>query len=110
MIMTGCIREISDEAETVRPFYIASLNDSPENISQYIRDYWQVENSLHRVLDVTFRQDECRIGAGHAAANFATLKHAAMNLLRRAPGKMSRPQKRYSAARDDACMEQIIRL
>ncbi len=60
-------------AETVRPFYIASLDDSPENISKYIRDHRrdhrQVENSLHRVLDVAFRQDEYRIGAGHAAVN-----------------------------------------
>ena len=109
MIMTGCIREISDEAETVRLFYLASLDDSSENISKCIRDHWHVENSLHRVLDVTFRQDECRIGTVNAAASFAILKHAAMDLLRRAPGKMSRPQKRHSAARDDDCMEQIIR-
>ena len=69
-IMTGCIREISDEAETVRSFYIASLDDSPENISQYIRDYWQVENSLHRVLDVTFRQGACRIGSAPCRREF----------------------------------------
>ncbi len=80
----------------------------PETLAKYIRDHWQVENSLHRVLDVTFGQDECRIGTGNAAANFATIKHAAMNLPRRAPGKMSLPQKRHSAAWDDD-MEKIIR-
>ena len=68
----------------------------------------QVQNSLHRVLDVTFRQGECRIGTGNDAANFATIKHAAMNLPRRAPGKMSLPRKRHSAAWDDDDMEKII--
>ena len=79
--------------------------------------HWQVENCLqnclHRVLDVTFRQDDCRIRTGNAAANFATINHAAnhpaLNLLRRAPGKISLPQKRRSAASHDTCMETVIR-
>ena len=64
---------------------------------------------LHRVLDVTFRQDDCRIRNGNAAANFATINTAAINLLRRGPGKISLPQKRRSAAWDDDYMEAVIR-
>jgi hypothetical protein len=41
-----------------------------------IRNHWQIENNLHWVMDMTFRQDECRIRTGFSAANFATIKHA----------------------------------
>lgn len=109
LIMTEYTREIRDKAETVRLFYIASFVDSPERMAQRIRNHWQVENCLHWVLDVTFRQDECRIRNGNAAANFATVNHAAMNLLRGVPGKLSLPQKRRSAAWDDEYMETVIR-
>lgn len=47
-------------------------------MATFIRNHWQIENSLHWVMDVTFRQDECRIRTGNAAANFATIKLAAV--------------------------------
>ena len=109
VIMAEYTREIRDRTKTIRRYYIASLKAAPENMARHIRHHWQVENSLHWVLDVTFRQDECRIRTGNAAANFATMEQAAMNLLRREPGKMSLPQKRHSAAWDDDYMETIIR-
>ena len=82
--MTEYTGEIRGKAETARQFHIASFVDSPEKMSRHIRNHWQVENSLHRVLDATFRQDDYRIRNGNSAANFATINHAAMNLLRRA--------------------------
>ncbi len=54
-----------------------------------IRDHWAVENSLHWVMDMTFRDDECRIKTEHASANFTTLRHMAHNLIRKAVGKDS---------------------
>ena len=60
--------------------------------------------------DVTFRKDDCRIRKENGTANFATINHAAINLLKRVPGKkMSLPQKRRSAAWNDDYMEVIIR-
>ncbi|WP_419906276.1 ISAs1 family transposase [Hoeflea sp.] len=110
VIMTQYTREIRGETETIRRFYIASFADSPEKMARCIRDHWQVENCLHWVLDVTFGQDDCRIRKANSAANFATINHAAINLLKRFPGKkMSLPQKRRSAAWDDDYMEAIIR-
>ena len=98
------------ESKTEIRFYISSLADSAEKMARYIRDHWQVENCLHWVLDVTFRQDDCRIRKENAAANFTTINHAAINFLKRVPGKkMSMPQKRRSAALDDVYMESIIR-
>ena len=91
-------REIKGDVKTVRQFYIASLNREPEEMAAFIRNHWQIENNLHWFMDVTFRQDECRIRTGDAAANFAKIKPAAVNLLRRDPGKMSIPQKSHSGA------------
>lgn len=108
VVMVQSKREIKGDVKTVRQFYIASLNREPEEMATFIRNHWQIENNLHWVMDVTFRQDECRIRTGDAAANFATIKHAAVNLLRRDPGKMSIPQKRHSAAWDDDYMYKII--
>ncbi len=42
-----------------------------------------MENSLHWVLDVALREDDCRVRTGHAATNLATLRHLALNLLRK---------------------------
>ena len=110
IVKTEYIYEIRGESKTEIRFYISSLADSAEKMAQYIRDHWQVENCLHWVLDVTFRQDDCRIRKENAAANFTTINHAAINFLKRVPGKkMSMPQKRRSAAWDDDYMESIIR-
>ena len=110
IVMTKYTYEIRGESKTKIRFYISSLADSAEKMAQYIRDHWQVENCLHWVLDVTFRQDDCRIRKENAAANFTTINHAAINFLKRVPGKkMSMPQKRRSAAWDDDYMESIIR-
>ena len=56
--------------------------------------HWGIENGLHWVMDMVFRDDECRIRKQNDPANFATIKHMASNLLRRAPGKDSLRVKR----------------
>ena len=55
-----------------------------------MRDHWAVENSLHWVMDMTFRDDECRIRTENAPENFVTLKHMAANLARRKKGNRPR--------------------
>ena len=54
-----------------------------------IRAHWAIENSLHWVMDMVFRDDECRVRTDNAPANFATCRHIAYNLTRKAPGKDS---------------------
>ena len=57
-----------------------------------------IGNSLHRVMDMIFRDDECRVRADHAPANFTIIKHMTLNLIRGAPGKDSFRLKRKIAA------------
>lgn len=74
-----CIGNVtSNEAR----YYISSLEGSPEHILHAIRSYWGVENSLHWVLDVAFREDDSRTRKGHAAENFAIARTIATNLLK----------------------------
>jgi predicted transposase YbfD/YdcC len=60
-----------------------------DRIGAIVRDHWAVENSLHWVMDMVFRDDECRLRIDHAPTNFTTIKHIALNLMRRGPGKDS---------------------
>jgi hypothetical protein len=50
------------------------------------RAHWSIENNLHWVLDVSFREDECRVYAANAAENLVVVRHIALNLLRSVNG------------------------
>jgi len=65
-------REYSGKVETQERFYISSLAANNE-FNKYIRSHWGVENNLHWVLDMVFREDEQRKRANHADKNFAIL-------------------------------------
>ncbi len=89
-------------------FYITSLGPDAKRLGEAIRAHWSIENGLHWVMDMVFRDDECRIRKDNAPANFATVKHMASNLLRRAPGKDSLRVKRKMAAWDDDFLASLV--
>lgn len=70
------------EKKIEKRYYISSLEGDAEKISSAIRAHWRIENNLHWSLDVTFREDDCRIRKGHAAANFSLLRKFALSLLK----------------------------
>lgn len=75
-------RTIGEETETDTRFFISTLEPVAQTIGSAVRRHWGIENSLHWVLDVAFREDECRKRKGHAAENFAIVRHMAQNLLK----------------------------
>ena len=108
VVMVESTREIGDKTEREARFYITSLVLAAHLIGPVIRSHWAVENSLHWVLDMIFRDDECRVRKDHAPANFTTLKHMAHNLMRLAPGKDSLRLKRKVAAWDDEFLVSLV--
>ena len=108
IVMVESTREIGDKIERETRFYITSLVWLAQALGPVIRSHWAVENSLHWVMDMIFRDDECRVRTDHAPANFTTLKHMAHNLIRKAPGKDSMRLKRKIAAWDDDFLASLI--
>lgn len=78
--------------------FISSLPPDPLRLAAAVRAHWSVENNLHWVLDVTFREDACRTRKDHAARNLASIRRAVLNMLRRDPYKVSLKRKRLKAA------------
>ena len=76
-------REVKGKVSVERTFYIGSKGiASAQALAEAARGHWGVENRLHWVLDVTFREDECRVRAGHAPRNLSTIRKFALMLLR----------------------------
>jgi predicted transposase YbfD/YdcC len=111
IVMVESEREIigpDAEVEHEKRYYIASAPPDAETLATAVRGHWGVENGLHWVMDMVFRDDECRIRKHNAPANFTTIKHMASNLLRRAPGKDSMRVKRHVAAWDQDFLASLI--
>jgi predicted transposase YbfD/YdcC len=108
IVMVESIREIGGgKTEQETRFYISSLAANAERQGDAIRSHWGVE-SHHWVMDMVFRDDECRIRKANAPANFATIKHIASNLMRRLAGKHSMRVKRRLAAWDDDYLASLL--
>ena len=108
IVMVESIREIvGGKTEQETRFYISSLAADAVRQGDAIRSHWAVE-SHHWVMDMVFRDDECRIRKDHSPANFATIKHIANNLMRAKADKHSMRVKRRLAAWDDAYLESLV--
>lgn len=78
-------REINQEKTVEYRYYISSLEpQDPKKILLSIRAHWQIENNLHWLLDVAYREDQSRIRDENAALNMSWLKKTALGLLKRA--------------------------
>jgi predicted transposase YbfD/YdcC len=77
--------------------FISSLPPDPVRLAAAVRAHWSIENNLHWVLDVAFREDECRARKDHSARNLAMIRRAVLNMLRREPSKLSLKRKRLKS-------------
>jgi predicted transposase YbfD/YdcC len=90
-------------------YYLASLEGNDCRILDSTRAHWGIENSLHWVLDIAFREDECRVRKGFGAQNLATLRHIAVNLLKQEKtAKVGVKSKRLRAGWDEDYLLKVL--
>jgi predicted transposase YbfD/YdcC len=108
VVFVGREREVKGANTSTAHYYITSHPGTAAELGRLIRGHWGIENGLHWVLDVAFREDESRTSAGHAGANLGMLRRVAVSLLRRAGDHGSIQTRRMKAAWDDAFLLKVL--
>jgi predicted transposase YbfD/YdcC len=111
IVMLESVREIGEKRTCEQRFYISSLAPDSKQIGDAIRAHWGIENKLHWCLDVTYREDACRVRTDHAAENFNTVRKITMNLLRQDKSmKRSIAKKRMYAGLHEHYLAEVLGL
>ena len=111
LIMVESVREEREKISNEKRYFISSLPPDASRAAEIIRSHWAVENSLHWVLDVAFREDDSRIRAGNAPENLALVRKLTHNLLKQETTlKRGIKTKRLSAAWDNKYLMKILAL
>lgn len=83
LAMVKSQRTVIGEETTIKyRYFISSLACDAQLILHAVRTHWGIENKVHWILDIAFREDDCRVRKGNGAENFAVLRHLALNLLK----------------------------
>ena len=92
-------------------YFLTSLAMEGAALAAAVRNHWAIENSLHWVLDIDFREDACRVRDRNAAANLSVIRKIAINLVKADKSKKgSIKGRRKAAGWDNAYMQKIIGL
>ena len=89
------------EQQSQTRYYISSKKATAQTFNKLVRSHWGIENNLHWVLDVTFKEDASRRRKGNSAYNFNIICKIAIKLLEKAKGKMTKTSARLVASTDD---------
>jgi predicted transposase YbfD/YdcC len=102
-------RHLGDKVAQETRFFISSLANDAAHLLHVKRSHWAIENELHWVLDIAFREDDSRVRLGHGAENLATLRHMAVNLLKQEKSaKGGIHAKRMQAAWDEEYLVKVL--
>lgn len=96
------------KTEHERRYYLSSARLDAKTFATSVRAHWGIENRLHWVLDVVFKEDLSRLRRGHGARNMAIVRHFAINLLRKPDDRRSLKTRRKLAGWDPDYMHSIL--
>ncbi len=107
--MVEAVREVGGQTTLERRYYLSSLSLDIAQFARAVRGHWGIENKVHWVMDVCFREDQSRARAGFAAENLATLRRLALNMLQREKTKKRGIKgKQLNACWDHAYLLQLL--
>ncbi len=90
-------------------YYILTRYVSGKRFADAVRAHWGIENSLHWQLDVTFREDDCRVRKGHSDANLSVIRRFALSMLKNEKTeKLGIKNKRLLAAWDTDYLAKVL--
>lgn len=103
-------RTVNGVTSVERRYFITSLKPDAALIAASVRSHWGIENSLHWVLDVTFREDASRALAGYAPENLSTLRRLACSAIKRENpmSKKSINQRKFEASLDPSYLSRLL--
>lgn len=108
LVMVYRERTAGDKTSAEFSYYLSSLPADAAELGRVIRLHWRIEDTLHWVLEVTFREDGSRVRAGHGAENLALVRRLALSLLKQDDSKGSLKGKRLRAGWDNDFLLKIL--
>ena len=102
--------EKRDKVSLERRYSISSRPLSAEAFADAVRGHWGIENRVHWVLDVIFKEDLSRLRIGHGAHNMAVVRHFALNLVRQANDKRAIKRRRKVASWSPDYLSHMLQL
>ena len=100
--------ELATATREESSYYISSLPVNADKVADKIRHHWQIENSQHWVLDVSYREDDSRIRTGDAPQNMGLFRRFAFNISKLSNVKDSMKGKLKRAAWDDDFRDKLL--
>ncbi len=104
-------RRVGSQTSAETRYYLSGVGGpAPARaLNRAVRSHWDIANGRHWVLDIAFREDECRVRAGHAVHNLAVLRHIALILLRRErTARVDLKAKRLKASWDHRYLRRVL--
>jgi predicted transposase YbfD/YdcC len=111
MNMIGMVesrREVAGKVSIETRYYIGSIGTSAARFARAVRGHWGIENGLHWNLDISFREDECRVRDPVARENLAVLRHLALSRLKNDDTKLGVQNKRLRAACNEDYLTKLL--
>jgi predicted transposase YbfD/YdcC len=109
VVMVESQREKDGKTVSQTRFYLSSLEATAKEFNVLVRNHWSIENKLHWMLDVVFREDQSRTRTGNAPENMATLRKMALQVLNQQNDKNSIKNRRKIAAWNDNYLLQLLK-